>query len=56
VYGIYLSAVGVREMHETTTGKAVLIVLIPGSVILLIALVGLFVAGAVLIHSPAPAR
>ena len=56
VYGIYLSAVGVREMHETTTGKAVLIVLIPGSVILLIALVGLIVAGTVLIHSPAPAR
>src|SRR5215210_9221348 len=56
VYGIYLSAVGVREMHETTTGKAVLIVLIPGSVILLIALVGLFVALTVLINSPAPAR
>ncbi len=56
VYGIYLSAVGVREMHETTTGKAVLIVLIPGTVILLIALVGLFVALTVLVNSPAPAR
>jgi hypothetical protein len=43
-------------MHETTTGKAVLIVLVPVGVILLIALVGLFVAGAVLVNSPAPAR
>jgi hypothetical protein len=33
----------------------VLIVLIPVGVIVLIALVGLFVAGAVLISSPAPA-
>ena len=56
VYAIYLSTVGIREMHETTTGKAALIVLIPVGVILLIALVGLFVAGAVLISSPAPAR
>jgi hypothetical protein len=56
VYAIYLSTVGIREMHETTTGKAVLIVLVPVGVILLIALVGLFVAGAVLVNSPAPAR
>ena len=56
VYAIYLSTVGIREMHETTTGKAVLIVLIPIGVILLVALVGLLVAGAVLVNSPAPAR
>src|ERR671913_1067914 len=56
VYGFYLSVVGIREMHDTATGKAVLIVLIPVGVILLIALVGLFVAGAVLVNSPAPAR
>jgi len=56
IYGIYLSTVGVREMHETTTGKAVLIILIPGTVILLIALLGLFVALTVLVNSPAPAR
>jgi hypothetical protein len=42
-----LSTLGIREMHETTTGKAALIVLIPVGVIVLIALVGLFVAGAV---------
>lgn len=56
VYGIYLSTLGIREMHETTTGKAVLIVLLPVGVIVLIALVGLFVARAVLVNSPAPAR
>src|SRR5215208_1150058 len=56
VYGIYLSTLGIREMHETTTGKAALIVLVPVGVIVLIALVGLFVAGAVLVNSPAPAR
>ena len=56
VYGVYLSTLGIREMHETTTGKAVLIVLLPVGVIVLIALVGLFVAGAVLVNSPAPAR
>src|SRR5215212_3395837 len=55
VYGIYLSTLGIREMHETTTGKAALIVLVPVGVIFLIALVGLFVAGAVLVSSPAPA-
>jgi hypothetical protein len=56
VYGIYLFTVGIREMHETTTGKAVLIVLIPAGMILLLALVGLFAAGTVLMNSPAPAR
>jgi hypothetical protein len=46
LYGIYLSVVGIREMHGTTTGKAALVVLIPAGVILLV-LVGLLAAGAV---------
>ncbi len=46
LYGIYLSIVG-REMHETTTGKAALVVLMPFVVALLLALLGLLAAGAV---------
>jgi hypothetical protein len=40
LYGIYLSIVGIREMHRTTTAKAALVVLIPFGVTLLVALVG----------------
>ena len=47
LYGIYLSVVGIREMHETTTGKAVLVVLIPAIVVVVLALLGVLVAGAV---------
>lgn len=47
LYGIYLSVVGIREMHGTTTGKAVLVVLIPVIVVVVLALLGLLVAGAV---------
>ncbi len=47
LYGIYLSVVGIREMHETTTGKAVLVILIPLIVVVVLALLGLLVAGAV---------
>ena len=47
LYGIYLSVVGIREMHGTTTGKAVLVVLIPAIVVVVLALLGLLVAGAV---------
>jgi hypothetical protein len=36
LYGIYLGIVGVREMHNTTTGKAALVVLIPAAVVLLL--------------------
>ncbi len=39
LYGIYLSIVGIREMHGTTTAKAALVVLIPFGVALLVALV-----------------
>ncbi len=47
LYGIYLSIVGIRETHETTTGKAALVVLIPFVVALLLALLGLLAVGAV---------
>jgi hypothetical protein len=47
LYGIYLSVVGIREMHATTTGKAVLVILIPLIVVVVLALLGLLVAGAV---------
>ena len=43
--GLYLSVVGIREMHGTTTGKAALVVLIPFAVVLLIAVVVLVAAG-----------
>ena len=43
--GIYLSVVGIREMHGTTTGKAALVVLIPFAVVLLVAVVVLVAAG-----------
>ncbi|MBA3610749.1 MAG: YIP1 family protein [Rubrobacter sp.] len=36
VYGLYLSVVGIREVHATTTGKAALVVLIPVAVALLL--------------------
>lgn len=38
VYGIILGVLGIREMHATTTGKAALVVLIPVSIFLLLAL------------------
>jgi hypothetical protein len=43
LYGIYLGIVGIREMHNTTTGKAALVVLIPAAVVLLLVF---FVVGA----------
>ena len=45
LYGLYLSVVGIREMHGTTTGKAALVVLIPFAVVLLVAVVVLVAAG-----------
>ena len=35
-YGVYLSVVGIREVHATTTGKAALVVLVPVAVVLLL--------------------
>jgi hypothetical protein len=45
LYGLYLSIVGIREMHNTTTGKAALVIFIPFAVVLLVALVVLAAAG-----------
>ena len=45
LYGLYLSVVGIRETHGTTTGKAALVILIPFAVVLLVALVVLAAAG-----------
>jgi hypothetical protein len=45
LYGLYLSIVGIREMHSTTTGKSALVILIPFAVGLLVALVVLAAAG-----------
>jgi hypothetical protein len=47
LYGIYLAVVGIREMHSTTTGKALIVVLLPVIVIVVLALLGLLVAGAI---------
>ena len=48
VASIVLSIIGVRETHETTTGKAALVVLIPAAVALLVALFLIVIVGAVL--------
>ncbi|MFL5992143.1 MAG: YIP1 family protein, partial [Rubrobacteraceae bacterium] len=48
LYGIYLGIVGIREVHNTTTGKAALVVLIPAAVLLLILLLLVAVIGAVI--------
>ncbi len=48
VASIALSIIGVREVHETTTGKAALVVLIPAAVALLVALFLIAVVGAAL--------
>jgi hypothetical protein len=47
LYGVYLSVVGIREMHNTTTAKALIVVLAPLIVIVVLALLGLLVAGAI---------
>jgi hypothetical protein len=39
LYGLYLSILGIREVHGTTTGKAALVVLIPFTVVLVVALI-----------------
>lgn len=39
LYRIYLATVGIREMHSTTTGKALLVVLLPAILVLLLVLV-----------------
>src|SRR5215210_7686972 len=48
LYGIYLGIVGIREMHNTTTGKAELVVLIPAAIIILLVLELIALMGAVI--------
>jgi hypothetical protein len=48
LYGIYLAIVGVREVHNTTTGRAALVVLIPAIVVFLLILVIVVLLGAAL--------
>lgn len=38
VYGVVLSVLGIREIHSTTTGRAVAVVLIPAAIFALLAL------------------
>ncbi len=45
LYGLYLAIVGIRETHNTTTGKAALVILIPFAVVLIIALIVLIAVG-----------
>jgi len=49
LYGLYLAVVGIREMHSTTTGRAVLVVLLPIGLILLVVLILVVVAGVVIL-------
>jgi hypothetical protein len=46
LYGIYLAIVGIREVHNTTTGKAALVVLIPAVVVFLLVLLIITAIGA----------
>jgi hypothetical protein len=46
LYGIYLAIVGMREVHNTTTGKAAIVVLIPAVVVILLALIIIAAIGA----------
>jgi len=39
LYSVYLEIVGIREVHNTTTGKAALVVLIPAAVAILLVLI-----------------
>jgi hypothetical protein len=46
LYGIYLAIVGIREVHNTTTGRAALVVLIPAVVVFLLVLLLIAAIGA----------
>ena len=39
LYRLYLATVGIREMHATTTGKALLVVLLPAILVLLLVVI-----------------
>ena len=51
LYGIYLAIVGVREVHNTSTGKAAIVVLIPALVVILLIFVIVALVGAALFFS-----
>lgn len=46
LYGIYLSIVGIREVHSTSTGRAAAIVLIPVAVVFVLMLMLMVLVGA----------
>ena len=46
LYGIYLAIMGVREIHNTSTGKAAIVVLIPAVLIILLVLIIIAAIGA----------
>jgi len=48
LYRLYLATVGIREMHATTTGKALLVVLLPA--ILILALVVVLVGASAIVY------
>jgi hypothetical protein len=49
IYNVVLTVIGIREMHATTTGRAVAVVLIPVIVIgILVAIVGVAIAAIIL--------
>jgi hypothetical protein len=49
IYNVVLTVIGIREMHATTTGRAVAVVLIPVVVIgILVAIVGVAIAAIIL--------
>ncbi len=52
LYAIYLAFVGIREVHETTTARAALVVLIPVGAILVLASLALLIAGAAFFVRP----
>jgi hypothetical protein len=45
LYRLYLATVGIREMHGTTTGRALLVVLLPAILVLLLVVVLVGVSG-----------
>jgi hypothetical protein len=46
LYGIYLAIMGIREVHNTSTGKAALVVLIPAIVVIILIVILVFAVGA----------
>jgi hypothetical protein len=45
LYGLYLAIVGIRDLHQTTTGKAAVIVLIPAAIVGAVVLLVIVIAG-----------